>query len=861
MIISPIDMHVSVLLIQVINIEIEVTMTFASLPINDLRKNILEAIHSTNRLIIRSPTGSGKSTQVPQMLLDDQMTKGRILILQPRRLAARMLATRVAFERSSDVGQEIGFQTRFESAVSENTRASFITEGILTRMLLSDPELQGVSAIIFDEFHERSLTSDIGLSLAFDLQTKRRPDLRIIVMSATVDIDPLKHYLDPVEVITSEGRLFPIDIRYSSSPQSTPVWDHAARAVAGLISEGKDGDILVFMPGVYEIRRTVEAIDSIVRGEPLSVFPLYGDLPAARQNQVMDATGRRKVIVATNIAETSLTIPGIRHVVDSGLARINRFDSARGFNTLFTESISRDSADQRAGRAGREAPGVCIRLWSNSHHAGLPVRTTPEILRVDLTETILTIRQIGYNSINDFPWFETPPQNAIDQANMTLSILGAFDSHGTCTPLAKEMSRFPMHPRLARLLIEAGKRNCVQLATFSAAVLSERSALAGKPDYPEEAYQQDISSDFYGLYCLLKKIENSGFDQSICARYAVNASAAKNILRTQALFIDHCRKAGMRIHDSHYSPVELGRCLLLAYSDHLAVRRDKGTLICRLREGRRGVLNDKSITRNAKFLIATDIRELKDARQEIKTSLSLATEIKEEWLHEFFESQWATESSCEWNAATRSVEEYTRAWCLGVVINETSQSNITSRASSLLAETIIEKKLILPLWDQSVEDFIKRVQWVGNQFPDQKLPAFTDDEKHLVIHELCDGENRFDKVRVKPVLPYVQNLLDHQQQHFVDTMAPQSIPLPSGRKMRIMYDPEGEPRARARIQELFGMQTTPKIANGHVSVLIEVLAPNNRPVQITHDLSNFWAVHYPELKKSLSRRYPRHEWR
>lgn len=836
-------------------------MSSAPLPINDLRKDILEAVHSANRLIIRSPTGSGKSTQVPQMLLDNQVTKGRILILQPRRLAARMLATRVAHERSTELGQEIGFQTRFESAISEKTRASFITEGILTRMLLSDPDLQGVSTIIFDEFHERSLTSDVGLSLAFDLQAKRRPDLRIIIMSATVDIAPLKTYLDPVKVITSEGRLFPIDIRYSSSPQSTPVWDQAARAVAGLISEGKDGDILVFMPGVYEIRRTVEVIDSIIRGEPVSVFPLYGDLPAARQNQVMDATGRRKIIVATNIAETSLTIPGIRHVVDSGLARISRFDSARGFNTLFTESISRDSADQRAGRAGREAPGVCIRLWSNSRQAGLPDRTTPEILRVDLTETILSIRQIGYESVEHFPWFEAPSQNAVDQANVTLSLLGAFDSYRACTPLAEEMSRFPMHPRLARLLIEAGKRHCVHLATFTAAVLSERSALAGKPDYPEEAYQQEISSDFYGLYCLLKKIEASGFDQSLCTRYAVNASAAKNILRTQALFVEHCRKAGMRIHDDKNAPVKLGRCILLAYPDHLAVRRDKGTLICRLREGRRGVLNDKSITRNAQFLVATDIRELKDARQEIKTSLSLSTEVKEEWLHEYFETQWSVESSCEWNAATRSVEDRTRTWCLGVVISETSQSNVTNEASSLLAETIIEKKLALPLWDQSVEDFIKRVQWVGKQLPDQKLPSFTDEERQLIIHELCDGENRFDKVSVKPVLPFVQNLLDYQQQQLIDTMAPQSIALPSGRRMRIVYDPEGEPRARARIQELFGMQVTPKVAGGRVSVLIEVLAPNNRPVQITHDLSNFWAVHYPELKKSLSRRYPRHEWR
>ena len=836
-------------------------MSLTSLPINSLRNEITDAIHSLNRLIIRAPTGSGKSTQVPQMLLDCQTTKGKILILQPRRLAARMLATRVAEERSTVLGQEVGFQTRFESAVSENTRASFITEGILTRMLLNDPDIRAVSTIIFDEFHERSLTSDVGLSLVVDLQRTRRPDLRIIVMSATVDVDPLLKYLDPVKILISEGRLFPIDIIYSPALPSVPVWDHAAGAVADLISEGNVGDILVFMPGFFEIRRTIESINRTVRSEPICVFPLYGDLPAGLQNQVMDPTQRRKIIVATNIAETSLTIPGVRHVIDSGLSRISRFDPARGFNTLFTESISRDSADQRAGRAGREAAGKCIRLWSTSKHAGLAPRTTPEILRVDLTETILSIRQIGYNSAAHFPWFEQPSQTAIEQANETLSILGAIDPTGKLTPLAEAMSRFPMHPRLARLLLEAGKRNCVHLATFSAALLSERSAFAGKPDYPEEAYEQQIASDFFGQYCLLKKIKTSGFDPSLCNRYAVNASAAKNILRTQMLFLDHCHRSGMNTHDSPNAPAELSRCILLAYPDHLAVRRDKGTLICKIRGGRRGVLNEKSIARCSQFLIATDIRELKDARQEIKTNLSLVTEIKEEWLLEHFESEWRVESTCEWNSTTMAVEDRKRTWCLGVVIYESSQSETTNRASILLAETIIAKKLPLPLWDQCVEEWIKRVQWVATQFPAQLLPTYNDEERHLVIHEICEGEYRFDKVCAKPVLPFVQRLLDSQQIYFIESMAPQSITLPSGRKLRILYDPTNEPRARARIQELFGMQTTPKIAGGRVSVLMEVLAPNNRPVQITHDLTNFWEVHYPEIKKSLSRRYPRHEWR
>lgn len=842
-------------------IRTDISLTNCTLPVNDLKNDILDALNSHNRLILRAPTGSGKSTQVPQFILDNFKSDGKILILQPRRLAARMLASRVAQERSSSAGQEIGFQTRFETAFSDDTRAVFITEGILTRIMLGNPHLKGIQAVIFDEFHERNLTSDTGLALVTALQRRCREDLKIIVMSATIDITPLQEYLEPASVITSGGRTFPIDIRYSPSIQTVPVWEQAAKAVSSLVNEGKEGDILVFMPGVYEIRRTIESIERNVRGEPLSVYPLYGDLPADRQNQVMEKSSRRKIIVATNIAETSLTISGVRHVVDSGLARVNRFDSARGFNTLFTEYISRDSADQRAGRAGREAPGTCTRLWSRQKQSELLAHTTPEIHRVDLSETVLSILNLGFSAPGEFPWFEAPHKTAVTQAQETLFLLGAIDNQGSLTPLAGELCRFPMHPRLARLILEASRRHCLHLATFCAALLSERSALAGKPDFPEEAYTQEISSDFFAQYTLIKKINASGFDQSICARYAVNSTAARNILRTQALFLDICHKLGMSVHDSQDAPESIGLCLLLAYPDHLAARRDKGTLICRLRDGRRGVLNDKSLARGAQLLVATDIREKKDANSEIKTTLSLATEIKEEWLSEYFGDQFTTEDVCEWNQTNETVEERKLTSCLGVIIHDTIQNEISSKVSSVLAETIISKNIQLPYWDESVNDFITRIQWLGTVFPEQHFPAFTDDEKALVIHELCDGESRLSKVRAKPVLPFVRNLLACDQLQFADAMAPSFITLQSGRKLRIIYDRQSEPRIRARIQELYGMQSTPRIADNRVSVLIEVLAPNNRPVQITHDIAGFWTQHYPELKKTLSRRYPKHEWR
>ena len=326
--------------------------------------------------------------------------------------------------------------------------------------------------------------------------------------------------------------------------------------------------------------------------------------------------------------------------------------------------------------------------------------------------------------------------------------------------------------------------------------------------------------------------------------------------------LQHCRRAGMHTHDDTNTPFELARCLLLAYPDHLALRRDKGTLICMLRGNRRGVLARESVARTAQVLVAADIRESKSAGKEIKTILSLATEIKEEWLHEHFEHEFRKESTCEWNPVTMSVENRTRTSCLGVVLFESAETGvITDHASDLLAETIISKKLKLPLWDQSVEDWIKKVQWVAGQFPEQRLPVFSDEDRRRVIYDLCEEEYRFDKVCAKPVLPIVHRLLDAQQHGFLEAMAPQTMGLPSGRKLRIFYDPKTGPRARTRIQDLYGMQATPRIADGRAAVIIEVLAPNNRPVQITHDLANFWAVHYPKLKTSLARRYPRHEWR
>lgn len=833
-----------------------------SLPVLKLRENIITAAKTCNRLIIKAPTGSGKSTQIPQMLLDSGILKGKILVLQPRRIAARMLANRVATERGSVIGQEIGFQTRFESMTSESTRVQFITEGILPRLLLSDKMLSSVSAVVFDEFHERSLTVDLGLALIKDLQ-QHRADLKVVVMSATLSSSPLADYLEGAEIIVSEGRTFPVSVHYYSEVAKEDPWVAAKEAVKYLINQGCSGDFLIFMPGAYEIRRTAQLLRESSFGEPLQIMMLYGDLPGESQRQVMEPAKKRKIIIATNIAETSLTIPGVRHVIDSGLARVNRYDQGRGFNTLYVEKISIDSADQRAGRAGREAPGTCIRLWSIADQRGRAQRTQPEIGRVDLSEVILQLKMLGYTDIQKFNWFEAPESNSIRVAQELLRSIGAIDSEGNLKTDGKLMAELPMHPRLARLLIEASKRGVPKQGAMAAAVLSERPFFSGSAEVSREIIKNCAGSDFELIRYVISRITESNFDPSVCRKFNVNISALNQVIRTQAFYLQVCRKRGMHTRDVSDDPKLLSQAILIAYSDRLACRRDQGTLLCDLADGRRGELEKDSVARGAKLMVATTIREIKSKQQVTpRTVLSLVCGVDEEWLHQYFLGQWKTDTELVWNSIRQTVESRELIRCCGVVIKESIDIHPDpQKAGDVLATIIIDKKLILNGWGTEVQDYIHRVQWLAQLFPEKNLPLFTDEDKALVIHELCRNEFRYDAVREKPAIGYVKELLSWEQQRIVEDMAPQYVLNPTGKKLRITYRSGQTPVVRARIQEIFDLRKTPSIANETVAVVMEILAPNMRPVQVTDNLERFWSVHYPELKKMLSRRYPKHEWR
>ncbi|MEP6975043.1 MAG: helicase-related protein, partial [Spartobacteria bacterium] len=524
------------------------------LPIYELEDEFVRALTAQPRLILQAPTGSGKSTQVPQILLDRGLLgEGEVVVLQPRRLATRLLASRVAAERKVRLGDEVGYQIRFEKIASKKTRIRFVTEGILLRQLLQDPELRGVAAILFDEFHERHLYGDITLARALQLQETTRPDLQLVVMSATLESDKLEKYLAPCPTLTSSGRMHPVVVAYLTKPvraENYPIWDLAADELERIAAQ-TEGDVLIFMPGKYEITRTISALRASRLSDRFIPLPLYSELPPAEQDAALARYEKRKVIVATNVAETSLTIDGVRVVIDSGVARIARFDPRRGINTLFIEKISRASADQRTGRAGRTAPGHCLRLWTESEHLERAAQELPEVKRLDLAEVVLTLKASGIEDIAGFRWLESPDPKALENAEQLLTDLGAIRA-GKLTSLGRRMLAFPVHPRYARMLLAAQEQRCVRGIALIAALTQGRNLLRraeGKEmrDEREDFFGGEDESDLFILLRAFRFAEKNNFDPRRCARLGVNGGAAREAAQLWEQFLSIARAEGLDI--------------------------------------------------------------------------------------------------------------------------------------------------------------------------------------------------------------------------------------------------------------------------------------------------------------------------
>jgi ATP-dependent helicase HrpB len=835
----------------------------AELPIASIRDAIVAALAGGNRLVLTAPTGSGKTTQVPQYLAAAPAISGSVVVLEPRRLAARMVARRVAHEMGSEPGGLVGWQTRFESVVSPATRVRFVTEGVFLRQIQEDPGLRGVGAVVLDEFHERSLDGDLALGLVRRLQETVRPDLRLVVMSATLDAARVSGWLG-CPALEASGRLFPVAVEQVGRPADRTAPEAAADATVRLLGEMPDGDVLVFMPGRLEIERTVGEVARRV-GPTTMVVPLHGSLPPAEQDRAVEPAprGKRKVIVATNVAETSITIEGVRAVVDAGTARVHRHDAKRGLNTLRIEPIARATAEQRAGRAGRLGPGRCLRLWSAAEHARRPAFEDPEIARVDLADALLRLKSLGVADAAAFPWFEPPPAELVVKAEAALRGLGAADGEGRITKVGAAMAEMPCEPRTARLLVEGVRLGIARDAAFLAASVGERDVVtAASPAALREACAEgDPVSDTLARMRILEAVDAKSRTP---ARVTLHPLATREAVQAASQYL---RAAGRlarreRIADrTGPAGPSLLRCLGVAFPDSIAFRPNAQKPFCHLAGRRKVTVDADSIVQSAGFLLALEVRESGSGDATLAT-LSMNTPLPRELLEELFPGRFSRRVEVGWNDATQAIEEIDAELFDAIEISRTLRPARPDAATAVaLADRIEDGTIRLERWDEAVEQWIERVRCVAAWFPERGLITYDADELRLIRAEIATGAVRASEIRGRPCLEKVKDALSWDDQEFVRKVAPESIPLRRGFRMKVEYKVGASPRGRAKIQDLYEEPGTPTVAAGRVPVTLEILGPNYRPLQVTQDLANFWKVHYPELRPHLARRYPRHEWR
>ncbi len=826
------------------------------LPVAGVLGEIVAASRS-GAVVVTAPPGSGKTTLVPAAVLDDLAAPARIVLLQPRRLAARAVAHRIARLRRSPLGGEVGYQVRFDAKVGRDTRLVVETTGIMLRRLIGDIMLPGIGAVVLDEFHERSLEMDLVLGLLVRLRQTVRPDLRIVVMSATLAAEPVARLLavgEPVAcpVIHAEGRMFPVETRYLEHGDRRDLVQLVAEAVPAAL-KATAGHVLVFLPGVGEIRRCHEAIAPLVERQGHAVLPLFGDLPPEAQDRVLDDLGCRKVILATNVAETSLTIPGVTAVVDSGLARQSRVAAATGLPRLELVPISKASADQRAGRAGRTAAGICYRLWDEPSHHQRPAAELPEALREDVAGPLLQLLAIG--EAEDFPWLDAPPPEAVERATTLLRRLGTIDAEGErITPLGRSLTALPAHPRLARLLLAGAEHGVLREASIAAALLSERDPFrTPRGGGPRDRHAVRSRSDIVDRVVALQTFH--GGERLDDPALDPHPAGAQTVLRTAEQLY--------RLVDAPLAPraadpaTALMRALLDAFPDRLARQRpgsqDRGTLV-----GGRGVRLKGSRLRGEPLFLAID---LADAGGEAE--VRLASAVERAWLAEepAAAANLVTREELLWHPSRKQVEARLRTSWLDLVLEETPAAigDSTVAAKILAREAGADLHRVLPAHDTPAGSFLARARWVATALPDLGLPPLDDAAVAELLPELCQGLRSLVELQAADWLAAFRGLVGHGRSAEIEWLAPTHLEI-KGRRCRLAYESGTQPILAARIQDLFGVTQTPRVAGGRVSVLLHLLGPNHRPQQITDDLAGFWERTYPQVRKELRRRYPKHAW-
>jgi ATP-dependent helicase HrpB len=809
------------------------------------------ALRTARSAVLVAPPGAGKTTRVPLALLDEPWCEGRVLVLEPRRLAARAAAHHMARQLGEDVGGTVGYRVRHETRVSPRTRVEVITEGVLTRLLRDDPTLDGASAVLFDEFHERNLQADLGLALTLHTRTLVRDDLRLAAMSATIDAAPVAALLGDAPVVESEGRLHPVETHYVTTRNSVRIEEAAAAAVRRALTRDV-GDVLVFLPGQGEIARTAALLEDA--GPSVDVLPLYGAMSLADQDRAIRPSpeGRRKVVLATAIAETSLTIEGVRVVVDSGLSRVPRFDARSGMTRLVTTRVSRASADQRRGRAGRLASGVCYRLWPEGDDAQLLAQRTPEILEADLAPMALELAAAGIDDALSLAWLDAPPDGALRQARTLLRDLDALDATGRITVHGRRVAALGAHPRLAHLVARGHELGLGALASDVAALLGERDIF----DRAGAEGDADLADRVRALH-----------DAAFAARYRTDRARMQRVRQESDALrraLGATRPATARA-DSSARPSwgdadarAVGLLVALAYPDRIARQRagEPGRYL--LRNGRGATFAVPQPLGAAAWLAVADVDG--DPRE---SRIWMAAELHAEDVHAHFAAQVEEETVRHWDAARRTLR-LTRVTRLGaIVLRERRLDAPTAvEAADALSEVVRAEGIAVLPWDARGLRLRERLEFAHRcdaSFPDVGDAALLDSLDHWLAPALL-SLGTLDALRRVNVADSLLQRLSWRQRELLEALAPTHCVVPSGSRIPIDYGDAAAPAIAVRLQELFGLAETPRVGGGRVPLTLHLLSPAHRPVQVTQDLAGFWARSYFDVRKDLRGRYPKHHW-
>ena len=842
----------------------------ARLPIDDVLPQLVAAVRARGACVLVAPPGAGKTTRVPGALLDAGLVTGEIVVLQPRRLAARLAAARVASERGGELGGEVGFEVRFDRKIGSATKIRFVTEGILTRRLLADPELRGVGCVIVDELHERHLDGDLALALVARLRA-RRPELLLVAMSATLAAEPVAKFLGDaqgaVPIVTSEGRTFALTIEHEEQPDDRPLGKRIAATVRRWAQERPTGDVLVFLPGSGEIRRCTEDLADVAAVHHLDVVALYGDLPAEEQDRAVRpaASGRRKVILATNVAETSVTIDSVTCVIDSGLARIARHSPWSGLGELRVEPVSRASCTQRAGRAGRTQPGRVIRLYTKHDHDTRRAFEVPEVLRAELAGVALELRGMGVG-LGELRWLEAPPAAATAAAEATLLRLGAIDASGAITPLGRKILRFPAHPRVGRLICEAEARGVAPEACVIAALLGARELRLERRG-PQGQARISSPSDLIDDLDAFVAARDGGLRPDRLRREGLDVATAHAV--------DRASRQLERIADARLAPAPrtdndidraLQICVLTAFPDRVGKRRAPNSAEIVFAGGGSGTLAASSAVIEAPLVVAVDATEgsgRPGGGASSKVQIRRASAVQAEWLLDLYIDHIAERDELVWNAAKERVERVVQMTYDGLAIDEQRDVEGARRAGRPAAELLAKQAIAAGIERfvdaEALAQWRARVTFVAKLAPQAGILAPTDDALAAVVARACEGATSFAELRSLGLLDLLDASLG-EQRALVQRLAPTHLALPRRGRVQIRYELDRPPWIASRMQDFFGLARAPTVGDGKTPLVLHLLAPNQRPVQVTQDLPGFWVKHYPGLRKQLMRKYPKHAW-